>query len=247
VLKDLLASDPADGGSWLRLGLCLLRQSAAGGAPEAREALGHALKQGLDDEQVRGALGAALRSQGDVQVVVEEFRTLVQGHPDDPEAHYYLGLALAQSVQNPGARQQTGAEEHLRAAGELAPGEARYRAALANLLAEMDRPAEALPLAEAVAREAPRVARYQALLAEVYFRSGRSREALEAIDRALLLEPENRAYGEKRLLYLGGPTESKGSPAPAGPSREPVASEKSPAAAGTPTEPKAPATSEGRN
>jgi predicted Zn-dependent protease len=92
----------------------------------------------------------------------------------------------------------------------LAPGEARYRAALASLLVETGRTTEALSLAEAVVREAPRVARHQALLAEVYFREGRSAEALQAIDRALLLEPENRLYADKRQLYLTGATASKG-------------------------------------
>jgi tetratricopeptide (TPR) repeat protein len=201
VLRDLLRSHPADGEGWLRLGLCLLRQQRS---PEAREALGHALKQGLDDESVRRALSRSAGTQADARAAVETFRTLLAEHPDDPEAHYYLGLTLAQAGENEGA------QGHLRGASELAPGEARYRAALASLLVETGRTTEALSLAEAVVREAPRVARHQALLAEVYFREGRSAEALQAIDRALLLEPENRLYADKRQLYLTGATASKG-------------------------------------
>jgi tetratricopeptide (TPR) repeat protein len=237
VLKNLLASDATDGGSWLRLGLCLLRQSAAGGSAEAREALSHALKQRLDDDVVRQVFSRAAGAETDVEVVVELFRTLVQEHPDDPEAHYYLGLALAQSGQNPGARDTSGAEGHLRAAGELAAGDTRYRAALANLLVGVGRLAEALSLAEALVREVPRSARYQALLAEVSFRAGRSEEALRAIDRALLLEPENRAYGEKRVLYLGGSAEPKRPAASAAPTGVPVTPGTSEA---TPTPAKAP-------
>ena len=222
VLKELLASDPADGESWLRLGLCLLRQQRSS---EAREALGRALKTRLDDESARRALSRAARTEADVQAVVEEFRRLVGEHPDDPETHYYLGLALAQSGKNEEA------EEHLRAASELASADARYRAALAGLLLGTGRTGEALSLAEALVREAPRVARSQALLAEAYFRTGRPGDAVQAIDRALLLEPGNRAYGEKRLQYLGGATEPKRTEPP---SAERAAPERSPT---TPTEP----------
>jgi cytochrome c-type biogenesis protein CcmH len=96
-----LEDDPSDIEGWLRLA----QSRAVLGEPEAaKEAYERAMEQAPDDVDVIRAYAGSLLGEPHPETnaaavgdeAVDLYRKIIEIDPDDPEAHWYLGLAAVQ-------------------------------------------------------------------------------------------------------------------------------------------------------
>jgi Flp pilus assembly protein TadD len=172
----------------------LIQQNRVG---EAVEVLGRAAAEYPDSFDVALALGKAyLRLQpGDYPAAERAFRAAVRLRPDDPAAHFHLGISLEQQRQFPQAAASyaqavtlkpdyaaarynrgecllqtgdvAGAREEFRSAARIKPNFAEAHRELGDLLARDNRLEEAVAELEQAARLAPKDPKTRQLLEEV--------------------------------------------------------------------------------
>jgi tetratricopeptide (TPR) repeat protein len=111
--------------------------------------------------------GRALMRLGDSEGAIVAFKRELAGNPNDYEANLYLGILLKRD------KLLDEAFDPLSRAALLRPRDSYSRFHLASLHAARGKPAEALPLLEAVAKEYPDYVEARVLLASVYYRLNR--------------------------------------------------------------------------
>lgn len=174
--------DPAFGPSRLLAGASLL---ALGRARGARLELGAAAKLMPHEPAVHLQLADACERLQDLLCVAEEYRTLVELSPGEPEYAYRLGRAYLRLSQWAHTRIEA-----------IDPKAARLSQALGReYLDQGRRDLARRAFTEAIARD-PGLLDVHLALASIDLEDGRLKEAAEAIGRALTLSPESRAAHE---------------------------------------------------
>ncbi len=129
--------------------------------------------------------GMRLLTHGDGPAAVRALLHAVADAPEDPHAHYYLGLAYARMGQDGAALNQ------LEDAVRLAPNDARFHDGLGRVRRAAGDPDLALAEFEAAAGAEAREPRYQVHAAGVLLDEGRVGSAIERLHRAVELAPES--------------------------------------------------------
>lgn len=124
-------------------------------------------------------LGNVLGAQGRLHEAMDAYREALRLEPDLASAHYNLGHGLIL------ARRLNEAETELATAYRLAPGEARYSAALGMFYANNGQPDRALPYLENCTRLDSSIGERMFTLADVYESLGRYDDAIRALERHL--------------------------------------------------------------
>ena len=140
--------------------------------------------------------GIVLLQQGRFDLADREFRLELAQAPDDPQAHAFLSLCLAQRDND---------EEALREADEatrLGPDFAFAHYVRGNALRALNRPREADAAAREAIRLDPSDADNYALLASIELDRRRWTEALAAADQGLALDPEHAGCRNLRAMAL---------------------------------------------
>jgi tetratricopeptide (TPR) repeat protein len=174
------------------------------GKPEAAERLFARVLAARPIPQTRVLIGRAYRDAREYERARRELRAALAQDPRVRRAHYYLGMVVqADARTGPERLEQAIAE--FRAELRLAPGDAVAGDQLGAALLDAGRPAEALPVLEAAARERPR-ARYLYHLGRAQLALERTAEAVVSLRRALTLAREQGAEGaelERTHYQLG--------------------------------------------
>jgi tetratricopeptide (TPR) repeat protein len=134
--------------------------------------------------RVHAALGAALRTRGQLAEAIAIYRRGLELYPDEAMTHSNLGNALLEQ------RRVGEAIEHFRAAVRANPGYAMAHANLALALAANGDFADAIAAAREAVRLAPEGAPASKILADVLAAGGRHDEAIEQYREALRLQPD---------------------------------------------------------
>ncbi len=152
-----------------------------------------ALVRDLPSVRARAALreGTRLVRDGEAAAAVRALLRAVAARPDDPEIHYYLGVAYARL----GARQ--GALSQLQDAVRLAPGDPLAHDALGEAMREGGDVRAALREFETAARLEPREPRYRVHLAGALLDTRADGQAVARLREAAHLSPRSAAI---RLL-----------------------------------------------
>jgi Tfp pilus assembly protein PilF len=129
------------------------------------------------------------------------FKDLLAKGPDLPQAHYYLGY-LASRRKDPKI-----AEDEYRKAIALKPDLSDFYIALAELLGEERRPADAYKLLQDTATRFPEDSKFQFALGVAAFNQGQSAPAEAAFEKATQLDPKANVEG---LYFLGTLALSRG-------------------------------------
>jgi tetratricopeptide (TPR) repeat protein len=158
MLRTLLAREPRFAAAYVNLADLLARQ---GREAEAAAALRAAIADGLDDASLYFALGLSLVRSGDLDSAVTELERAVARAPTSPQYHYALGVAL-RSTRAP----QRGLDT-LRGAHERFPGHGPTLLALATMLRDDGRVAEAADYARRLVAVSGGDARALALVREL--------------------------------------------------------------------------------
>lgn len=96
-LKENVRGNPKDLAAWVKLGNIYAEHHRY---QEAAEAYSQFLSIKPNDPDVRTSLGILLRSWGDDDGAVEEFKKAVQYGPKHANSRYHLGLTLFQNKRN---------------------------------------------------------------------------------------------------------------------------------------------------
>jgi arylsulfatase A-like enzyme/Flp pilus assembly protein TadD len=156
---------------------------------EALALTGQALSEFPWQRELQVLRGEALERAGRLDEALKAYTTAVELRPEDPENYWRRGTVALKLGDREGAERDF--RESLARNGTFENG----RLALARLLSETGRPAEAIELlGEAES------ASTKAALAEAFLASSRFDEARALLEEALALEPENT-----RALALLGP------------------------------------------
>lgn len=169
-----------------------------GDDPAAREAYARALRMDPDFGAGRTAYASYLATRGDRAGAEATLRAGLERNPGDAELRYSLALLLAESGQLPAAIRE------LQYAARRAPDNPRiaYNLGLALMQASRLRDAEA-PLAKAAHLDAQEGA-YAYALALLLFQQQRPDAALPHAERALALNPDDRAAQQLLLAIRRG-------------------------------------------
>ena len=169
-----------------------------GDDPAAREAYARALRMDPDFGAGRTAYASYLATRGDHAGAEATLRAGLERIPGDAELRYSLALLLAESGQLPAAIRE------LQDAARRAPDNPRiaYNLGLALMQAGRLRDAEA-PLAKAAHLDA-REGTYAYALALLLFQQQRPDAALPHAERALALNPDDRAAQQLLLAIRRG-------------------------------------------
>ncbi len=153
---------------------------------------------------LQAAYGRALMRLGDSESAISAFNRELAGNPNDFDSNLYLGILLKRD------RSLDEAFERLSHATRLRPRDSYARFHLASLHATNGKPAEALPLLEAVAKEYPDFVEARVLLASVYYRLNRKADGdrERAIVQKLNAEEQAKQPGAKD----GGAQPERGKP-----------------------------------
>jgi len=188
-LRDAVAKDPGKAAARHRLGRLLIFQ----GKPTAAVVeLTRAAELQPDAVEVLLDLGRALEASGDVSQAEATYRRALALAPDTSLAHYLLGTLLART----GRREE--AAEHVTIYRRAFAKEQESRFRSGSRQAELNLGWTELKknrFAEALAQFARHPDDAEGLrgAAQALAGLGRHAEALRALERAVLLEPENRA------------------------------------------------------
>lgn len=164
-----------------------VRLLAGGDAEAARNAFTQALAK---DPSYPGAyyqLGNCLRLLGDDTGAERALQTAIQKDASPDNAY----ISLAYLYRSRGRIQA--ATETLQALASRHPGGWTLLMQIAELLAEMDRPAEAAPIYEACLRHDPGLSQGHAKLGLAYQKLGRFQEAEQALLAAIAKDPDSDA------------------------------------------------------
>ncbi len=169
-----------------------------GDDPAAREAYARALRMDPDFGAGRNAYAGYLATRGDTAAAEATLRAGLERNPGDAQLRYSLALLLAESGQLPAAIRE------LQLATRHAPDNPRiaYNLGLALMQAGRLSDAEA-PLAKATRLDAQESA-YAYALALLLFQQQRPEAALPHVERALTLNPADRAAQQLLLAIRRG-------------------------------------------
>jgi len=148
----------------------------------------HAEKVLEEQPDDRGALflsGLFKARRGKLKEAQGRFEHLVSVASDNPRAHLYLGMILAEQ------RQPDGALASFRRAYELEPDGNDVLRAIAITEISAGRSAAALDFVESVRDRTPRRAYVHQLLGDLYLAVNRPEDAIESLQRAFELDPSN--------------------------------------------------------
>jgi len=212
VAEQALERWPERGGLKLALGLGLSDQPAS--RERVVELLSQGLEQGAPDEgRGRVELGRVLLDLERYAEAITELRKALRLVPEEPEAHYRLGLALRATGDTEGARQALSRYRELTQSRGAQDGKAEgvvkalneaHQLALGNqLLSAVER-------LDSVLSEHPDEPRAHALRARVLGALGRESEALESARRARAGAPQDadNQYLEGLFLVRSGEIEA---------------------------------------
>jgi tetratricopeptide (TPR) repeat protein len=130
--------------------------------------------------------GEALDQMQNQQGAIDEFRAAVKANPKAPNVHFGLGYLLWTQDQFEEAAKEFQAEL------ANAPESAEALAFLADTDIHLDKPAEALPLAEKAVQVDPSVAKGHVDLGILYAGSGRQNDAVKEFKAAIKLSPNDQ-------------------------------------------------------
>jgi tetratricopeptide (TPR) repeat protein len=187
----------------LELAFALGSEYLALGDAEAASALFARIVRERPIAQSHVLIGRAYRDFGVYGRARAELLAALAQDPGVRRAHYYLGTI---AVKEKGLGGLDEAIEHFGAELRIAPGDPLASVELGVALVESQRPAEALPPLETVARAGPAQSRTLAYLGRAQLRLDRPAEAAATLERALRLAREQGANDAALLaihLQLG--------------------------------------------
>jgi tetratricopeptide (TPR) repeat protein len=176
--------DPAYVAPRILLGTSLL---ALGRVAEARAAAERAVKLAPREPLARLQLARVLERALDWTGAVEQYRTLRELKPDEPEYVYALGNAYLRL-----------AEWSLKELGKLDGGQARLHQAMGHNYRVQGRPDLALQAFERAVQADPTLPEVHLAMAQIHMEQKRWAEARQEVERELALVPESA--GARALL-----------------------------------------------
>lgn len=176
--------DPAYAAPRILLGSSLL---ALGRVAEARAAAERAVKLAPREPLARLQLAKVLERASDWAGAVEQYRTLRELKPDEPEYVYALGNAYLRL-----------AEWSLKELGTLDCGQARLHQAMGHNYRVRGRPDLALQAFERAVQADPTLPEVHLAMAQVHMEQKRWAEARQEVERELAIVPESA--GARALL-----------------------------------------------
>lgn len=178
--RDWVRSRPDEARAHLMLGVALV---ALGRSGEARDELNEALRLNPDMVEAQEQLANLQGSKQDAEAATE-YRAMLRRTPDNPEAHYNLGVVLARSGHSEEAL------AHWREALRLNPRFMEARLALADALADAGQQEDALVQYEEALKLAPRSAEVHNNLGGLLARQGQLAAAISHFSEALRIQPD---------------------------------------------------------
>jgi predicted Zn-dependent protease len=182
AFRAALTLDPTMGPARLLSGTSLL---ALGRPKEAIAELEKAVDLLPAEPAARVQLADAYERTGDIAGLVDQYRHLALAAPQDGEYAYRLSRAYLRLAQ--------WSFERITA---IAPRSARLPQALGREYLQQGRPDLAAEAFEEAARREPALPGIQLALARLHLDGGRLQDALRAIDRELVLSPDDREARE---------------------------------------------------
>jgi tetratricopeptide (TPR) repeat protein len=154
------------------------RPPAAGAGPEAQRS---------KEDEAAHRINAAndLLNRGETEAAIRELQQAIALSPNDEDAHYNLGIALAR------AGREDDAIREYEAALRLFPDYAEVHNNYGNLLLRKGRVAEAIEHLDAAVKAMPDYALAHNNLGNALNQQGRPREALEHFKKAVQIQPDH--------------------------------------------------------
>lgn len=201
LLQHRLDKDPTDFTANFNLGAVMLSRLNAAGAVSK---LAAAVRIQPERAEARNMLGMALASVGRTVEAIEQYELALQGRPDFPGARFNLANALTRAERFEAAL----AEYRKVLAGAPADGALRNRVAgvlapRAEQFSAQEKWAGAVAFYAESAGITPNDARLRNDFGVALWRLGKRTEALEQFDRALALDPDDKAAQENRAAFKG--------------------------------------------
>jgi tetratricopeptide (TPR) repeat protein len=187
--RSTLKIDPHFAPGAIRLSEVLITE----GKPRAAVAcLEDAVKQAPPDqtEPVRAALGVAYAEKGEMDRALATLKDLVADQPDSADAHFNLGLLYARQGQR---KDEEGAVTEFREALRLDQDMDSARIAFGRVLISLQNYSDAAPVVLEYTRHRPEDAQGFYALGQAYQGLKRSDAAVDALERAVVLDPRDSA------------------------------------------------------
>jgi putative PEP-CTERM system TPR-repeat lipoprotein len=181
-LKNALQQDPKMLAGYLLLGKIEL---ARGDAAAAEDAFGKALQLGVNRSEIAVPMAQALRDQGKYEALLERFP------PESVSGSRRLELLVLRGLAYKGQNDLRSAAQSFEAALAIDPKYTPALAALADLLAEQGKRAEATKLVDSALALAPDDARIWNLKGSLAHGAGDRESARTAYSKALALDPSH--------------------------------------------------------
>lgn len=182
--QDWIRARPGDARAHLMLGTAFVTLGRSG---EARNEFNEALRLNPDmieaQEQLANLLANLQGGQQDAEATAE-YRAMLRRTPDNPEAHYNLGVVLARGGHSEEAF------GHWREALRLNPSLVDARIALADTLADAGRQEDALAQYEEALKLAPNSAEIHNNLGGLLARQGQLAAAISHFSEAVRIQPD---------------------------------------------------------
>jgi tetratricopeptide (TPR) repeat protein len=165
--------------------------------PDATRAFDEAVARDPASAPALNNLGIAAYLQGNLAQAAESLQRSVEHDPDNPTARYNLGVALMQLADPKGALRQ------FQEAGFIDPQDAWPLLQESDLYQQVGDYANAEQRARSAIQLNPSLTPAYVLLGMALYQQGQEAEALASFDKALMLEPGNRAATFYQALILG--------------------------------------------
>ena len=196
-LRALLSAHPADGEALFQLGRLYLAMSRY---PDAEEAFRKLTRESPANPPAHFMLGLVSYREDALDQALASFRRLLELSPGHAEARYYAGMTLLKLGDRPAAREAFEETlridpEHVSAIYNLGlllarEGERQESQRRLEQFRELGERRERLAALEERVRWDPGNARFHLDLGREYGRQKRPKEALQALERALEIQPD---------------------------------------------------------